>query len=251
MGRYTLPIPVEQNGCFSGGVWTESPPGESFSVGVAGDTLIGLVYNVQQAAFGHFDSDSAGRTMDGPIWVSSGDITLTNTSVFGGLVDAFFLPNPQPDLFSTTNPPTLTGAVTIAEDIVIASVLDATGPVSFSSAVCTALRGFVTSRAVWNGRVALVLDWDVGIATSMRVSSIESVVFQTFWNGLVGGPSGPRRRWVRDHRFALPALNSEVIRDGDQPSLWVRPFDSDPFDEPQTYRPRPGEGTVDDEISDL
>ena len=49
----------------------------------------------------------------------------------------------------------------------------------------------------------------------------------------------------------MPALNTELVRDGDQPNLWVRPWDSDPFDEPNTYRPRPGEGTVDDEIGDL
>jgi len=118
------------------------------------------------------------------------------------------------------------------------------------------VRALCTSRANWTGRVAM--SFRAAGANSVdlynfvggeiaAVTSQESV----FFSGLAGGPYGGRARVVRDARFAMPAMNTELVRDGDNPSLWVRPFDWDPDDPEQTYRPRPGEGTVDDSIPDL
>jgi hypothetical protein len=49
----------------------------------------------------------------------------------------------------------------------------------------------------------------------------------------------------------MPALSTELVRDGDNPSLWVRGHDVDPEDEVATYRRRSGEGSTDDGIQDL
>jgi len=110
-------------------------------------------------------------------------------------------------------------------------------------------------RPVWQsggfrGRIAVAIHIN---ATGLGLNRVDSasltMTWEPFFQGLIGGPHGGRHRFVRDARFGMPALNTELIRDGDQPSLWVRPGDSDPEDEPRRYRPRPGEGTVDDDIN--
>ena len=124
-----------------------------------------------------------------------------------------------------------------------------------SAASVTLIRALVTSRANWTGRVAF--SFRAAGANSVdlynfvggeiaAVTSQESVWF----SGIAGGPGG-KVRAVRDGRYGMPAFSNELVRDGDDPGLFVRPFDSDSEDEEQTYRPRPGEGTVDDEIPDL
>lgn len=123
-----------------------------------------------------------------------------------------------------------------------------------------ALRSYTTSRSNWSGKLALSFRANnATITANIRLfhpgpqgDLAQAVTTQAaFFSGLVSTVGGGRRRVVRDHRYAMPAMNSELVRDGDQPGLWVRPWDADPEDEPNTYRPRPGEGTVDDPIGDL
>lgn len=128
---------------------------------------------------------------------------------------------------------------------------------TFGTASVTLLRALCTSRGDWNGRLALSFRAVGANAFEFQnftpngliaaVTSQESV----FFSGLAGGATGPRVRAVRDHRFGLPAWNTQLVRDGDNPGLFVRPDDFDPDDPEQSYRPRPGEGTVDDEIGNL
>lgn len=250
-GSYTRTITQEQAGSSSAGVWTEAVVGDPITVQTGG--LVGLVYNVQLAGGAPFQM-SGDRALDPPIWVTAGALTLVNTSgIVGGLVDLYLVPDPSPDLFSTANPPTLTGATVLVEDVLLGTVgiPPTTAVVTLSGEANTTLRALVTSRATWTGRIALVLDWQVSLASTLTVSSFVDTLFQTSWNGLTGGPAGPRQRYARDHRYGMPALNTQLIRDGDQQGLFVRPWDADPLDEPNRYRPRPGEGTVDDPIGDL
>lgn len=112
----------------------------------------------------------------------------------------------------------------------------------------------VVGQANWTGRLAVSLrtGGDDGIfrvannpGQPLLVSTSQTTPFFT---GLRGGPHGGPHRYVRDHRFGMPALNTQLVQDGDNPALWVRPNDWDPEDEPARYRPRPGEGTVNDKI---
>lgn len=123
------------------------------------------------------------------------------------------------------------------------------------------VRALVTSRGYWNGTIAfsfrvpdtvvsteIVLS-DNGVApNAAALVTTQSAV--PFFSGLAGGPAG-KVRAVRDGRFGMGVMSTELMRDGDQPSLWVRDFDVDPEDPDATYRPKPGEGTTDDEIPNL
>lgn len=255
-GSYTRTIALEQAGSSLGGIWTEAPLASPTPVTVQVGGLIGLVYNVQLAGGSPFDmvtSFTPNRALDPPIWVNTGTLTLVNQSATGGFVDIHLVPDPSPDLFSTANPPTLTGVQTLLDNALLgtAAAPPDTLAITLSGTANTTIRAFAAGSVYWTGRIALVLDWQVGLASTLTVSSLVNTTFQTFWSGLTGGPTGPRQRYVRDHRYAMPALNTELVRDGDQAGLWVRPWDADPEDEPNTYRPRPGEGTVDDSIGDL
>jgi hypothetical protein len=140
------------------------------------------------------------------------------------------------------------GAVPVLPDVLQVTLTPASVPF-------TEVRAHVTSRSTWSGRLALSIRQTSGSNLQLRApdsSPVELLTTQElFFTGLAGGPTGPRIRAVRDGRFAMPAFNTELIRDGDQPNLWVRPSDWDPEDEPARYRPRPGEGTVDDDIPNL
>ena len=107
----------------------------------------------------------------------------------------------------------------------------------------------VWGLADWTGHVHVGVECNNAALVSPRITSASlSVDWRPFFSGLAGGPTGGGIRAVRDGRFGMPAWNRDLIRDGDNPGLWVRSEDFDPEDEEQTYRPRPGEGTVDDGI---
>lgn len=252
MPSYPRTISLEQQGTIFGAIWTEFPVGTDITVPQG--ALVGLLYSVQLAGGSPFSMEtgfSPARALDPPIWVSTGTLTLTNTGVPGGEIDIYLVPDPSPDLFSAANPPTLTGASLLFENAILMIGPGSTTTVTLDRIANTTIRALVASSVYWTGRIALVLDWNVGVGSTLQVSSLVDTTFQTFWSGAIGGPSGPRRRFVRDHRYGMPALNSELVRDSYAPGLWVRPWDQDPEDPPNTYQPRPGEGTVDDGIGDL
>jgi hypothetical protein len=116
------------------------------------------------------------------------------------------------------------------------------------------LRSLVTGRASWAGFVGFVIEATSGgpgildLSSPLQWNSLET---QLFFGGMRGGPYGGHVRSVRDGRYAMPALSTELVQDGDQTSLWVRPWDADPEDPETEYRPKPGEGSVDDEVPNL
>lgn len=178
----------------------------------------------------------------------------THTLEFG------VVPDPVPAVYSDQALPWARGEVSLGTLTATTQLTPAQATVTFTfgEAALTALRTFVTCRGYWNGRLALSVRNITGGATAIRLFSVGTNITATLtasgespWRGLVGGPLAPRTRWVRDYRYGMPALNGELVRDGDNPGLWVRAWDADPEDPPATYRPRPGEGTVDDDIGSL
>jgi hypothetical protein len=193
------------------------------------------------------------RALDPPILVSAGAIGAF--SINAGFTTVFS--------FSQIADPTFVGFSAAVTPFDFSLTALSTGnsvailaPVSLTltSAQLLSLRSLVTGRAWWTGVVGFVIEATSGgpgildLSTPLTWASVET---QMFFSGLIGGPTGGHVRVVRDGRFAVPALSTELVRDGDQPSLWVRSSDQDPEDPSQEYRPRPGEGTVDDEIPNL
>lgn len=252
LGSFTGTITLEQAGSSIGGIWTEATVADPTPITVQVGGLIGLVYNVRLAGGIPFNMTSAftpARALDPPIWVSAGTLTLVNQSATGGFVDVFLVPDPSPDLFSNGNPPTLTGATLLSEDTLLGTIAAPPDTIAIvlDADANTSIRAQVTSKTDWTGRVAFVLDWTVGLASTLTVSLTDTIL-QRFFSGLAGGPYGGPIRVLRDGRYAMPALSGQLVEDGDQPNLWVRSFDADPDDPEQEYRPRPGEGTVNDKV---
>ena len=249
-------------GVGSGGVWLELTPNDvTGDVTLEGSDEAGVIFDAttdQTFRFATVAGDQ--RMLDGPILLA-GDLRFFARRVVGSnppwTVEVGLVSDPQPVDFSAPDElPWERGEVSLGiftlADVPVAP--DATQYTLTLPAVD--LRALVTSRARWNGRLALSLR-AFSFANRVRVMNgpsfpVEMVTSQeSLWfSGLVGGPSGHVRA-VRDGRYGMPAFSTELVRDGDDPGLFVRPFDSDPEDEEQTYRPRPGEGSVDDQIPDL
>ena len=208
------------------------------------------------------------RPLDPPILLSPFrlDVTIGGSILDGGTdnrLEIGVVPDGSPADYANgaTNVPWGRGESAL-ETFTLANVpafpLD---PIPFSltlgTASVTLIRALVTSRGDWNGRLALSFraaganSFDLYNATPGATISAVTSQESVFFSGLAGGPFGGKVRAVRDGRFAMPAMNTELVRDGDNPGLWVRPHDFDPEDPEQTYRPRPGEGSVDDQIPDL
>jgi len=240
------------------GLWSDI--GFGLSTAIDNVQSIGIIFDARtEQGLQTTTVGSDTRCLDNPLFESA-SLVLTlsksagapgNPNITVGLV-----PDPQPqDYQETAIPNTL--LPTTRSEVTLATI---TGPVPTSPGLSqftieldpVLLRAHVTSRARWNGRLALSLSTTVApVAYTIRndVSPLTLVSEQgLFFQGLIGGPSGPRQRFVRDGRYGMPAVNTELIRDGDNPSLFVRSFDWDPEDEEATYRPKPGEGTVDDGI---
>jgi hypothetical protein len=249
--------PATQWGSSTGGVWTTLPFNDlgNFAT-VAQPTLVGFIFTPAGLRF------SGGVVVDAP--VVSG-ITLNFPCLQRDLlsvpeegIELFFVPEEDVADFSNTALPLTRGEISLGTYELF---VDNFATPTYSSATIPAsalvdVRAFVTSRARWTGRIAFVMQHtdvvDLGffLGNSPTTPLTATVTQELFFAGLVGGPSG-KARAVRDGRFAMPAFNHELVRDGDNPGLWVRSFDADPDDPETKYRPRPGEGSVDDEIPDL
>lgn len=206
-----------------------------------------------------FRFDAAGNLLDGPILTA---FTLRATYFnFAGLapvqVEAFLLVDPQPaDFASGALAPLNRGEVSLGTlDMTIPAGNQVTADLVFSAEEALLVRAQITSRARWNGRLALSIRVNSGQTLFLQNNTGSPMQLLTtqepFFAGLVGGPPSGPARFVRDGRFGMPALATELVRDGDQPGMFVRSSDWDPDDPEQTYRPRPGEGTVGDGIPDL
>lgn len=202
--------------------------------------------------------DSSGHALDSPILTA---FTLRaiylNFGAFPAIqVEYFLLVDPEPaDFASGALAPLNRGEVSLGTlDMTLALGNQTTVDFSFSAAQILQARAQITSRARWNGRFALAIRSNVAgpifLQNNLGSPLLLLTTQEPFFAGLTGGPSG-KVRAVRDGRYGMPAWNGELVSDGDQPGLFVRPWDFDPEDEEATYRPRPGEGSVDDPIPDL
>lgn len=244
--------PTSQWGTSTGAAWTTRAfaDGVPVSIGPA-QPHVGIIFAPTGLKF------QGGRVVDNPS-VSTLTLRLPIFGTFGNVtVRLWFVPQVDVADFSDTALPLTRGEVLLGTFTIIDP--PAAFLTIFSLAVPGAalvdLRAQVTQRTRWTGRVAFVVEWFVGGASFDLVNGptdaiTASVTQELFFSGTIGEP-GARVRAVRDHRYGMPALNTELVRDGDNPGLWVRPWDSDSEDEPARYRPRPGEGSVDDEVGTI
>lgn len=116
------------------------------------------------------------------------------------------------------------------------------------------MRAHLLSKARWGGTIALAIR-NAGGAGTIRIrngltdtTAISMSMNQdAFFTGLLGD-SQPYVRAVRDSRYGVATLSNKLVRDGNDPGLWVFERDRDPLDRPSEYIPDPREGVVDDEI---
>lgn len=257
-----------QDGHFIAAGWDDAADGIILSVAPAIPSTIGLTFNWGLTFSGTLP-------LDPPI-VSALTLTLTGHPAMAAdpgadTVELWAVPTSAPADYSTPLFPfnrseVLIGAGAFAWTGVGTTVAVTAGTYltagNASTPTCRdnwqTIRALYLSSSQWNGKLGLSLR-NLGAGISLTFNSLESVGTEprlastetSFFTGLVSGESGSRRRYVRDGRFGMPALNTELVRDGDQPGLWVRPEDQDPFDEPAQYKPRRGEGTVDDGMKDM
>jgi len=223
---------------------------DTFNIGLIFDAL--RIVTIGGVGYGQPLTTSGGRVVDTPI--------LTGFSfrmTFGSAAEVawFLVRDESPADFSDSNLPFL---VNFTTDAVGTMMVPPTGvPVEvtlpFSAALRETLRAWVTSRAQWTGRVALigVPNMSGGSSTITNSGSVQitaTTAQEPFWTGLVGGPYGGKARFARDSRFGMPAVHTQLVQDQYNTALWVRADDVDPDDPEQTYRQRPGEGTTDDKV---
>lgn len=248
---------VSEWGSGSGGVWTSTPQMNLDAAGAVGGGAIFLASSLRTTTI-------AGdmRSLDAPVlltFVLSVDANRGVAAPTPSVIEVGLVPDPQPANYSDALLPWTRNEVSLGSFTFTVSVTPLFDRVSLtlSSAAILSCRTLVMSRARWNGRVALsfrastgpIRFWQNGVlgTSPAAITTTDS----PFFSGLAGGPYGGHVRAVRDSRFGMAAFHTELVPDGDQPSLYVRPFDVDPEDEEAKYRPRPGEGTRDDKVPDL
>ena len=257
---YERRIALLQTGYSNGpGDWNEVAVGSN--VAFRTNERVGLLFSFQTtgsasdigAGFTVDSSMTPPRGLDAPIVVEFGtfplDITITSLAI---TYDVLLDTDPACGLFSASDTPddrTTTTLITGANLLPGGGAEDQT----LTDAVAATVRALVTGRAHWNGRLAVILEPTSGGPAELHEMDdvLWSVTLMQSFTGLAGGPAGRGVRAVRDGRFGMGAFTGELQRDGDNPSLWVRGHDYDPEDEIANYRPKPGEGAVDDEVADL
>lgn len=261
---YTTDASGAQDGSDVGG-WDAELDGLTLSTAFLPST-IGMLFNIG------LSFNSSGVALDPPI-VSDAQLRLTthpSVVVDPGLdtIEVWCVPEAAPAEYGATKLPFARAELKVSGANYVWNGVGTTltltiGTHTSAAATATCKDNWQTIRALsigshlWSGKIALSLKNLTGgfafafNSTESAGQSPELLLTQTpFFAGLIGGPLG-KRRFVRDGRFGMPALNTELVRDGYNPSLYVRAFDQDPEDPPTRYRPRKGEGTVDDDIPDL
>lgn len=250
---WTSPL---QWGVSAGGAWSD----------LASDDLTGDLTLQTGASEGGavFDASSfqtlrtqSGRVLDGPVFTGASlsfFTTRIGASAGPWSLEIGVVPEGDPALFSTSLLPWSRNETSLGSfDLGTVPQIPATLQVLhvFSASELVALRGLAISKGTWSGRLAFSFRTS---GTVVRLKNGPSFAFSLltdqapFFSGLAGGPYGGPVRVLRDGRYAMPMFSGGLVEDGDQPGLWVRPFDADPDDPEQEYRPRPGEGTVQDKV---
>lgn len=253
-----------QWGTGSGGVWTDTA---QMALDAAGSVTGGAIFDASSGQTLRFATvGGQNRILEAPI-VAVASFSVDANRGLGAGTPAFIeigvVPDPQPANFSNSRIPWSLGEVSLGTFSIASDItpLFTRETIAFTTQMATLVRAHVTSRSSWNGKVAFSFRGNnpadltstirffhpglAGLASSLVTSQ------DLFFGGLVGGPFGGPVRVQRDGRYAMPAWSGQLVEDGDQPGLWVRPFDADPEDPTDEYRPRPGEGSIDDEVPDL
>ena len=251
-----------QRGLFTAGIWADAPDG--FGVFTAVGDTAGFVFDAatgQTLRFAMVGSQQ--RILEGPLimdWTLNFRVgTLLGPGPSACAFELAYVPQAAAENYTTALPPFGRSEISLETfSVGVVPNLPNTIPVSISpnASQMSDLRALVTSRAAWSGRLALSLRQTLGNPLEIVAPSVSPVTLVTaqdlvFFSGLIGGPIGPGVRVVRDGRFAMPAFSNQLVSDGDQHGLFVRAGDWDPEDETASYRPRPGEGSINDEVPDL
>lgn len=252
----TVAWSTAQWGTFQSGVWTTLAEADGVEANPRGDVPTRLLAFILELPNPEF---SGSRILDAPI-VSGITLQFPTLEVGGGpsfsqpVRLSVLLATTTAD-YSTASPPLSRGETTVGTFTLQVDggvLVPKVEPLVIPTATVTQIRSQVTSSAFWDGRLAFVveaLEFSAGFRvlngpTNPLTADMEQ---DLFFSGLTGGPAG-RIRAVRDSRFGMPAFHPELVRDGDNPGLFVRSFDVDPEDEEATYQPKPDEGTVTDEV---
>jgi len=243
-----------------GPAWADLPTTDPGSIAtlIPSSVYAGALFNATLTQT--FQTTSDGSILDTPV-VSAAILqgTFSRAAAGGGsdnVLRVSLVPEAVPLPYSGAREPTARGEVHLQDftlDLPAPALTEVLLSLTLSNAAVTAIRAYVTSRAQWQGRVAITLA-AVG-ANRFRLNNhtgeaLSLITTQNpFFTGLAGGPTGPRVRAVRDGRYGMATFSTELVEDGEQKGLWVRPEDYDPEVEDTTrYRQRPGEGSYDDQI---
>ncbi len=257
--------PPVQWGVATGGLWSEITPHDTtgdLSILEGTSNRAGLVFDATTDQTLRFQTvGSRSYILDGPIVVTCPlrlHVTRVGGSVSPWAVEVGMVPEAVPDPYSNTALPWGRGEVSLGVfDLGVVPELPNTLQVTLALDALL-VRARCTSQEGWTGRVALSIRQS-GSGGVVRLKNgpsyaVEALTTQQdWWNGCAGPGWGVRGRVraVRDGRFGLPALSTQLRRDGDNPGLWVRGTDWDPEDPSTQYVPDPKEGVVDDEIPNL
>ena len=250
--------PAQAGTDFVGGAgWADLPDGFLLETGVTTSAFVfdaGVIQGFRFVTVG-----GQQRRLDGPV-IASMNLQLVASRTGAAVVSVVemgFVPETAAVDYSNAALPWARGEISLGSfNLGVLALFPAVSTVNLapSGLLTTEVRARVTSRVAWAGRLAISLRLLSGsalaIASAGQPAPVMSTTQELFFAGLAGGPAS-KVRAVRDGRFAMPAMATDLVRDGDQPGMFVRAFDFDPEDEEATYRPRPGEGTVDDDVSNL
>ena len=239
--------------------WTTTAVGDPITIFPNGEGA-GFIFDATTDQVLRF---SGGRCLDGPI-LSSIDLTFDAVRTGGATsfthsVSVGVVPDSSPANYTSSLVPFERGEASLGT-FSVTTLFPAESQITLSLPT-DLIMAHVVGRADWNGKLAISLQVRqpadpadpgfiiMGTGSHVVVGAITDQ--SPFFSGLLGGPYGGPHRYVRDGRYAMPALPGELVRDGDQPGLFVRPFDQDPEDPPARYKPKRGEGTVRDKVPDI
>ena len=163
-----------------------------------------------------------------------------------------YVPDPQPANYSDSLLPWTRGEVNLGTFEVDLSAGPPPYTFTIAQSLLAPLRSTVFARSFWNGRFAVSLRNPASSRYTVNGDTAAAIVtVAASFTGLLDDPDGPGVRAVLDSRFGFGTFSTKLIRDGENPALFVRPWDRDPKDPRVEHRKKPGEGSRDDRTPDV
>lgn len=245
-------------------------PGFSFNFGVTNDTERGLVL-APRIPFTAVTQDLANTGESRVVWT----LTLNTTNINPEQTSAAFygVTSFAPEAFSTGNDP-YTLSITEGSSFLmpIISLLSKTWVQnesglwdivlnmnflsdytdSVSGATVTSPHAANVNNSGWNGLLQFFI-----IPSAFWVVTFTDMTFvgkiHDWHTGFMGAPLDVRGRAVHDYKTGQPYMSNEAVADGFLDGIMVHPDNFDPEDPLDTdpFTPPPGEGVVDDELTDI